>query len=148
MEFTLTIVGQGTAALADLASMLGAYAGSGLNAQPAPATMVVTAPAKPAKAVKAPAPEAPAESAKTLAPEAPAEAVTSAPVADAPAEPIAPASSNGAVTIEQVRAAVQAKAQEGKREQVKALLAEFEVENVTKMHVAKYAHFLERVNAL
>lgn len=53
-----------------------------------------------------------------------------------------------AVTIEQVRAAVQAKAKDGKRELVKALLTEFEVENVTSLPQEKYSDFLTAVKAL
>jgi hypothetical protein len=52
------------------------------------------------------------------------------------------------ITIEQVRAAVQQKAQGGKRSQIKSLLAEFQVENVTGLQQDQYSAFLEKVNTL
>lgn len=52
------------------------------------------------------------------------------------------------VTIEQVRAAVQSKAQAGHREKIKALLAEFNVAKVTELQPADHSAFLEKVNAL
>lgn len=56
--------------------------------------------------------------------------------------------SNDPITVETVRAAVQAKAQSGKRDQVKSLLTKFEVARVTDLPDTKYAKFLEEVNAL
>jgi predicted lipid-binding transport protein (Tim44 family) len=52
------------------------------------------------------------------------------------------------VTVEKVRAAVQEKAQSGKRDQVKQLLTKFDVARVTDLPEAKYSKFLEEVNAL
>ena len=52
------------------------------------------------------------------------------------------------ITVETVRAAVQVKAQSGKRDQVKSLLTKFEVARVTDLPDTKYAKFLEEVNAL
>ncbi|GAB1462201.1 hypothetical protein [Pedobacter sp.] len=52
------------------------------------------------------------------------------------------------VSIEQLRAAVQLKAQAGKRTELKELLTEFGTENVTSLEKDKYVDFLERVNAL
>jgi len=63
------------------------------------------------------------------------------PVAETP-----PTTAN--VTLEQVRVAVQAKAQAGKRTELKSLLTEFEAENVTALPKEKYAGFLTKVNAL
>jgi len=57
-------------------------------------------------------------------------------------------SSNDPITIETVRAAVQTKAQGGKRDQVKSLLTKFEVARVTDLPDTKYAKFLEEVNSL
>lgn len=52
------------------------------------------------------------------------------------------------VTVETVRAAVQVKAQSGKRDAVKTLLTKFEVARVTDLPEAKYASFLKEVEAL
>ncbi len=52
------------------------------------------------------------------------------------------------VTIEQVRAAVQTKAQAGNRDKIKSLLAEFNVAKVTELQPTDYSPFLEKVNAL
>lgn len=52
------------------------------------------------------------------------------------------------VTIEQVRAAVQTKAQAGNRDKIKSLLAEFNVAKVTELQPTDYSQFLEKVNAL
>lgn len=60
------------------------------------------------------------------------------------------AENNSAVTIEQVRAAVQKKAQTGNdnKEKLKAILEEFEVKNVTSLSKDQYAAFLTKVEAL
>lgn len=52
------------------------------------------------------------------------------------------------ITIEQVRAAVQIKAQEQKTTGIKALLKQYGVPNVTTLTKDKYAAFLEEINAL
>lgn len=52
------------------------------------------------------------------------------------------------VTIEEVRAMVNSKAQDGKRDAVKALLTEFEAEKVTNLAKTQYADFLVKVSAL
>jgi hypothetical protein len=52
------------------------------------------------------------------------------------------------ITIEQVRAAVQTKAQAGNRDKIKSLLAEFNVAKVTELQPTDYSPFLEKVNAL
>ncbi|MFA9212963.1 MAG: hypothetical protein ACEQSR_03850 [Candidatus Methylacidiphilales bacterium] len=58
------------------------------------------------------------------------------------------ANTDAAVTLEQVRAAVQAKANNGKRVEVKAILTECGAENVTSLASEKYVEFLTKVNAL
>lgn len=52
------------------------------------------------------------------------------------------------VTIEEVRAAVSAKAQAGKRTEVKGILSEFGADKVTALSSAQYAAFLAKINAL
>ena len=52
------------------------------------------------------------------------------------------------VTVETVRAAVQVKAQSGKRDAVKSLLTKFEVARVTDLPENKFASFLKEVEAL
>lgn len=69
----------------------------------------------------------------------PAPVTAEAPVAEA---------QSAEVSLEQVRAAVQEKAQSGKRDKVKSLLSEFGAENVTKLDKAKYAEFLTALKAL
>jgi len=58
------------------------------------------------------------------------------------------AESNEPVTIETVRAAVQTKAQSGKRDHVKTLLTKFSVARVTDLPAEKYHLFLKEVEAL
>jgi hypothetical protein len=52
------------------------------------------------------------------------------------------------VTIEKVRAAVQEKAQAGKRDAVKKLLSEFGADKVTSLQKEQYSDFLAKVEAL
>lgn len=66
--------------------------------------------------------------------------------AESKGESAAPTTS--AVTTEQVRSAVQGKAQAGKKDAVKALLATFNAGKVTDLATEKYADFLEKINAL
>ena len=66
----------------------------------------------------------------------------------APEETIEETVSDEPISIETVRAAVQTKAQSGKRDQVKSLLTKFDVARVTDLPEAKYAKFYEEVNAL
>lgn len=65
---------------------------------------------------------------------------------DEPTADQKPASSN--VTVEQLRSIVRAKAQAGKREELKGLLSEFGSESVTTLPVEKYADFKAKVEAL
>jgi len=66
-------------------------------------------------------------------------------------EPVAETTERAAasvdISIEQVRAAVASK-QATKRTELKALLTEFGSANVTGLDKAKYADFLDKVNAL
>lgn len=52
------------------------------------------------------------------------------------------------ITIEQIRAAVQKQSGEGKRDQIKALLAEFGADKVTNLTKDQYADFLSRLEKL
>lgn len=52
------------------------------------------------------------------------------------------------ISVEQVRSAVQEKAKEGKRQEIKDLLTDFGAENVTALSADKYAEFLTKLNAL
>lgn len=52
------------------------------------------------------------------------------------------------ITIEQVRAAVKGKATAGKRDEVKKLLGEFGVPNVTSLEKSQFGEFFEKVEAL
>lgn len=51
-------------------------------------------------------------------------------------------------TIEDVRALVREKSQEGKKDAVKALFAEFDTDSVTNLAEAKYSEFMEKLKAL
>lgn len=57
-------------------------------------------------------------------------------------------SSKSSVSLEMVRAAVSEKANAGKRNELKELLTSFGSKNVTELDKAKYAEFLNQVNAL
>lgn len=52
------------------------------------------------------------------------------------------------LTVEQVRAATQAKAKSGKRSEVKALLSKYGTDSVTNMDAANYAAFYAELEAL
>lgn len=52
------------------------------------------------------------------------------------------------ITIEQVRDAVQKKAQAGKKDEIKALPSEFGVKNVTGLSADQYADFLARIKEI
>lgn len=52
------------------------------------------------------------------------------------------------VSVEMVRKAVMAQSQAGKRDEIKALLAEFKAKRVTDLDSSQYADFLQKVNAL
>lgn len=52
------------------------------------------------------------------------------------------------VTVEEVRKAVMIKKEAGKNEQLRALLTEFGVKNVTSLEEKNYSAFLEKVNAI
>lgn len=62
------------------------------------------------------------------------------------AEPVMETSTT--VSLEMVRAAVSEKANAGKRDALKELLTSFGSKNVTELDKAKYAEFLNQVNAL
>lgn len=85
-------------------------------------------------------------------PSAPSAAIVAGPSEITKAESKSSASTGKAeekeVTIEVVRAAVQSKAQSGKKEDVKKILGEFNVTKVTDLQKADYPQFLEKVNAL
>lgn len=68
-------------------------------------------------------------------------------VVDAPSAETS-AEQTSSITIEQVRAAVQAKSKGGKRPQIKALLAEFGVENVSSLQPDQYTDFHAKVQAI
>lgn len=61
---------------------------------------------------------------------------------------LASKSEGAVITLEQVRAAAQAKQQEGKREGIKALLVEFDAKNVSTLSKEHYPTFLKKVQAL
>jgi hypothetical protein len=52
------------------------------------------------------------------------------------------------VTIEQLREAVQVKSTAGKRDEIKGILSELGVKNVTSLEKDKYAEFLSKVQGL
>ena len=52
------------------------------------------------------------------------------------------------ISVEQIRKAVMAQSQAGKRDEIKALLAELKAERVTDLDSSQYADFLQKVNAL
>jgi hypothetical protein len=72
---------------------------------------------------------------------------TATPVVETKAETV-PVPSAKPITIEQVRAAVQAKSAGGKKDQVKSLLAEFGADKVTNLIKENYPSFLQKVEAL
>jgi predicted nucleic acid-binding protein len=53
-----------------------------------------------------------------------------------------------AVTVEQVRAAVQTQAQAGKKDAIKALLKKYGADNVTSLDEQHFSEFLTKVKAL
>lgn len=81
----------------------------------------------------------PSPGAKTVPDDAPSKAV--APCGEATEEP-------GPVTLEFLRAAVQEKAQSGKREALRSLLGEFEVRNVSSLDPNDYEEFLKKMENL
>lgn len=124
MNFTLTIT-----ASPELLEAISLLTGA-MGTKPAPVAEPVT-------------PVAPTRTRKTTA-------TTPAPVQEAteeqPEQEVAPTET--VVTVETVRAAVQVKAQGGKRDAVKTLLTQFEVARVTDLPEAKFASFLKAVEAL
>lgn len=52
------------------------------------------------------------------------------------------------ITLSEVRALVQTKSTEGKKENIRALLADFGVPNVTALKADQYSSFYEKVQAL
>jgi hypothetical protein len=58
------------------------------------------------------------------------------------------ATGNESISIEQVRKAVQAKSQDGKKDACKRLLSKYGVDKVTELPAEKYSDFLTEVNAL
>ena len=70
------------------------------------------------------------------------------PASAAPVEIVAEPSSAVAVSIEQIRTAVQAKSQAGKREEIKQLLSHFGADKVTNLSKDQYTAFLQEVTAL
>ncbi|MBS1776004.1 MAG: hypothetical protein JSS64_06955 [Bacteroidetes bacterium] len=85
-----------------------------------------------------PKPEKSATPAKETTTEAPKEAIAKEP----------PAKTSTKISVEQVRSSVQAKAKEGKREEIKNLLTEFGAENVTALKEEHYNDFLTKLNGL
>lgn len=106
-------------------------------------------------ALTAPQPLAVLTATETVAPpaakaKAPAKAVASAPpveevAVDVEAEVV---TAGKTYTIEEVRALVHTKATDGKRDQVKALLGEFEVARVTELTADQFTPFMAKVIAL
>ena len=126
MNFTLTIT-----ASPELLEAISLLTGA-MGTRPAPVNEPVT-PVTPTRTRKGANP-APVEAKEETAQESPAEPPTE--------------TTETVVTVETVRAAVQVKAQNGKRDAVKTLLTEFEVTRVTDLPETKYASFLKAVEAL
>lgn len=118
MEVKVTI-GFNEATMTLLGSILSAFSGSVVK-PPAPSAAVVAGPSE------------------TVKPKAKSEDMSA----------ISGKAEQKEVTIEIVRAAVQSKAQSGKKEDVKKILGEFNVTKVTDLQKADYPQFLEKVNAL
>lgn len=55
---------------------------------------------------------------------------------------------NQSVTIEMVRAEVNKQKEAGKREKIKGLLTEFEVDKVTSLDIKQYPMFLKKLKAI
>lgn len=89
---------------------------------------------KPEKAVKTTTKQ------EVVKPPAPAKAETAS-------EPVK-VESEKPISVEQVRKAVMAQSQAGKRDEIKALLAEFKAVRVTDLTNDQYPEFLQKVNAL
>lgn len=123
MEFNLQITGNNQA---ELIEILKAFAST------------VTVTTKPeVKAKEEPAPE------KKLK----AKVAKEEPADEAPQE-AAPVEKETAISIEQIRAIQAEKSTSGKREAVKALLAEFNVAKLTDMDAKDYPHYLPKLMAL